>query len=137
MDRVPDDLQATEGERREMPRTCPACGDELIVTGLDCSTCYAAIKGQFSPGPLARLTKEQQQFLLVFVRNRGNIRDVERELEISYPTVRARLDQLVAALNNGLSKDAKLQQQEILANLAKGGITASEAVQRLKSIAKP
>ena len=124
----------------EIPNLCPACGRGLVVSELRCSGCQATLKGEFPPGPLARLHREQQQFMLVFVRNRGNLREVERELNLSYPTIRARLDQLVSALRpeQAPDADAKIgrQRQEILAALDRGEITAEEAVARLKAETK-
>lgn len=121
----------------EIPNLCPACGQGLVVSELHCPGCEATLKGEFAPGPLARLTREQQQFMLVFVRNRGNLREVERELDLSYPTVRARLDQLVSALGPGRAQtggaEAGRQCQEILAALDRGEITAEDAVNRLKA----
>ncbi|MGE5551839.1 MAG: DUF2089 domain-containing protein [Bacteroidota bacterium] len=121
--------------RPEMPSLCPACGQDLLVTELSCAECRTTVKGQFSAGPLGRLPKEQQQFLLVFVRSRGSIREVERELGLSYPTVRGRLDRLIAALDAAGGEDLpapSARRQEILGLLDRGEITASEAVERLK-----
>ena len=60
--------------------------------------CNASLRGTFGSAPLARLPAEHQRFVETFVLCRGIIRDVERELGVSYPTVRARLDAAVAAL---------------------------------------
>lgn len=126
--------------RPEMPGSCPACGQELVVTELSCTDCQTTIKGRFPGGPLGRLNKEQQRFLLVFVRNRGNIREVERELGLSYPTVRGRLDQLIAALEatDGAADlpEPSAVRQDILGMLDRGEITAGEAVARLKNAGK-
>ena len=77
---------------------CPVCGDELAVTRLQCGTCDTQIEGRFHLGRFQRLTAEQLAFLEVFVKNRGIIKDVEAELGISYPTVRARLDDALRAM---------------------------------------
>ena len=75
---------------------CPVCGDELAVTRLHCGSCDTQIEGRFQLGRFQRLSAEQLAFLEVFVKNRGIIKDVEAELGISYPTVRARLDESCA-----------------------------------------
>ncbi len=81
--------------------TCPVCSGELAVTRLRCSSCGTTIDGEFSVGRFGRLTKDQQAILTSFLRSRGNLRDMERELGISYPTVRARVEALVRALGFG------------------------------------
>ena len=77
---------------------CPVCGGELTVTRLHCQTCDTALEGRFRLGRFQRLSAEQLAFLEVFVKNRGIIKDVEAELGISYPTVRARLDDALRAM---------------------------------------
>ena len=86
--------------------TCPVCSGELAVTRLRCGTCGTTIEGEFGVGRFARLTREQMQVLESFLRSRGNLRDMERELQISYPTVRARVEALVRALGFGPRDDA-------------------------------
>ena len=81
--------------------TCPVCTSELAVTRLRCGECGTTIEGEFSVGRFGRLTREQTQVLESFLRSRGNLRDMERELGISYPTVRGRVEQLVQALGFG------------------------------------
>ncbi len=88
-----------------MPRdaiaTCPICAGELAVTRLHCRACGTTLEGDFSVGRFARLGREQFGLLETFLRSRGNLKDMERELGISYPTVRARVDALLRALGLG------------------------------------
>jgi hypothetical protein len=79
---------------------CPVCDAALQVTELSCTRCETRLVGVFPPPPLARLPLEQQRFVEVFLRCRGVLRDVERALGVSYPTVRARLDAAVDALED-------------------------------------
>ena len=65
---------------------------------LECPACGSALQGNFTLGRLARLTREQLQFVEVFIRCRGKIKDVEEELGISYPTVVGRLNEVVQAM---------------------------------------
>jgi len=86
--------------------TCPVCSGELMVTRLRCGTCATTLEGEFGVGRYARLTREQVQVLESFLRSRGNLRDMERELGISYPTVRARVEALVRSLGFGPRDEA-------------------------------
>ncbi len=81
--------------------TCPVCAGELSVTRLRCGDCGTTIEGEFSVGRFGRLNREQLVLLESFLRSRGNLRDMERELGISYPTVRGRVEALVRALGFG------------------------------------
>jgi hypothetical protein len=87
--------------------TCPVCSGELSVTRLRCGDCGTVIEGEFGVGRFARLTREQTLVLESFLRSRGNLRDMERELGISYPTVRARVEALVRALGFGPRDEAE------------------------------
>ena len=81
--------------------TCPVCSHELAVTRLHCRSCGTTLEGDFSVGRFGRLNREQLVLLESFLRSRGNLRDMERELGISYPTVRSRVEALVRALGFG------------------------------------
>src|SRR5262252_1851201 len=83
---------------RSMLLKCPSCQGNLSAAELRCPSCTIEIKGEFALPALLRLGPAQLDFVEVFLKNRGVIRDVERELGISYPTVRARLDEVCAAL---------------------------------------
>jgi hypothetical protein len=86
--------------------TCPVCSSELTVTRLNCRSCGTTLEGEFSVGRFGRLTREQLLLLESFLRSRGNLRDMERELSISYPTVRSRVEALVRALGFGPRADS-------------------------------
>ena len=83
---------------REVIATCPVCDHRLEVTRLHCAECDTTLEGRFSVGRFGRLNRDQLGLLELFLRARGNLRDLERELGISYPTVRNRLEALVRAL---------------------------------------
>ena len=78
--------------------TCPVCSNELAVTRLHCRSCGTTLEGDFSVGRFGRLNRDQLALLESFLRSRGNLREMERELGISYPTVRSRVEALVRAL---------------------------------------
>lgn len=81
--------------------TCPVCDHELAVTRLHCSECGTTLEGTFSVGRFGRLNRDQLSLLESFLRSRGNLREMERELSLSYPTIRGRVEALVKALGLG------------------------------------
>ena len=83
---------------RDVISTCPVCSSELSITRLQCRGCGTAIEGDFNVGRFGRLSREQLTLLESFLRARGNAKELERELKVSYPTVRARIEALVRAL---------------------------------------
>jgi len=86
--------------------TCPVCAGELAVTRLNCRSCGTSLEGEFAVGRFGRLTKEQLALLESFLRARGNLREMERELHLSYPTIRSRVEALVRSLGFGPRADA-------------------------------
>ena len=118
-----------------MLKACPVCGHGLVATRLKCDSCGVGVDGRFEPRGLAGLTPEQLDFVEVFVRNRGVIRDVESELGVSYPTVRARLDEVVEAMEatRMAASSGEDRRRRILAVLEKGEIDVEEALKRLSS----
>ena len=120
---------------------CPVCGDELIVTRLECRSCGTDIGGQFTLGRLARLDAEQMQFVETFIKNRGNAYKVGEELEMPYSAVRARLTEVIRAMGYEPGAEPKDEapiavspekRKTILDDLARGKITAEDAVKFLQ-----
>ena len=126
--------------------TCPVCSGELAVTRLRCSSCGTTLEGEFSVGRFSRLSRDQVALLESFLRSRGNLRDIERELGISYPTVRARVEALVRALGFGPRNDEEASTDEaspapqtreaILERLARREITAEDAATAIRSLGR-
>lgn len=118
------------------PGDCPVCGHQLMVTRLSCDHCQTRLEGDFDFCKFCRLPTEQREFIEVFVKCRGNIKDVEKELGISYPTVRNRLDGAIEALGYRVDKSdiaaEKDYRQEILKALENGEISADEAARQLR-----
>jgi len=83
---------------RKIIEKCPGCGKDLIITRLRCPACETTIEGNYAPCPFCKLPKDSLRFIELFVRSRGNIKDMERELGVSYPTVRSRLNAIIEAL---------------------------------------
>ena len=118
-----------------IPNKCPSCSGRLAVTELCCSDCKTMIKGDFSLPQFAMLLPEEESFLRVFLAARGSIKEVERQLNISYPTVKSRLEALLNRLGLGsLQAEARKRRIEILEKLERGEITAAEAVVVLKGL---
>ena len=130
--------------------TCPVCSGELAVTRLHCRSCGTTLEGDFSVGRFGRLSREQLVILESFLRSRGNLKDMERELGLSYPTVRSRLEALVRALGFGPRSDAddvepepaadpaaaQASRQQILERLARHEISAEEAADGIRALGK-
>ena len=111
------------------PSRCPVCGQSLEITKLTCPKCHTEISGKFIPCKYCVLDEKLQMFLDTFLQCRGNIKEVERTLSISYPTVKGLLDELLKQLfpeNSGNSGNA-YSAQEILDMLENKQITADEA----------
>jgi hypothetical protein len=109
---------------------CPSCDGNLVVSQLRCPSCTIAIDGEFAMPALLKLGRAQIDFVEVFLKNRGVIRDVERELGVSYPTVRARLDEVVAALGYQV-RNAAAHRRAVLAELKAGKISPEDALAAL------
>jgi hypothetical protein len=130
---------------------CPICRQELSVTRLHCQSCGTTVEGSFSLGPLQRLSQEQIQFVEAFIRSRGNLKELGAELNMSYPTVNSRLNDILIALGYGdRVKVAEPQEnidaqrvtqrvpggerkKEILAQVRDGTLSAADAERLLRS----
>lgn len=119
-----------------IPGECPVCGGELIVTRLACRVCDTVIQGRFITGPFANLTSEQLVFLEVFIKNEGKITHMEKDLDLSYPTIRNRLHEIIRTLGYDPGKDepgalTEEDRRQILEDLNQGHITSEEAMRML------
>lgn len=150
---------------------CPVCGGDLVVTRLHCPACETSVEGAFDPGvpgsrlqeafspeqlkpllPFSRLTAEQLQFVLTFVRCEGRFNRMEDEMGLSYPTLRNRLNEIIRAMgyepsreearpDGGVRPEAPrsespvpgpAERQAILDMLSRGEIDLDEAKRRLR-----
>ncbi|WP_243027478.1 DUF2089 domain-containing protein [Thermus albus] len=116
---------------KPMPVRCPACEAPLAARVLYCPSCGTEVHGRFQPNEFALLPKEHLDFLRLFVKTRGNLKEVERILGVSYPTVRARLDALLKVLGYE-AEEAGEDRLEVLEALRRGEISVEEAVVRLR-----
>ncbi|MDR0286100.1 MAG: DUF2089 domain-containing protein [Clostridiales bacterium] len=111
---------------------CPFCGEPMLITRLKCSKCETEITGNFTQCKYCMLDEKNLNFMEVFLKNRGSIKDVERELGVSYPTVRNMLDELLKELDLKLVQEDHFTEKEILEKLGRHEITAAEASELLK-----
>jgi hypothetical protein len=114
----------------------------IEVREVYCADLDLTIRGHFEPGsagPFARLNDEQLAFLRLFVTSRGNLSDIERSLGVSYPTVRSKLDDLIATLTEteGEQTDGGSpgpSRSEILAQISQGRLSVEEGMAMLHSL---
>lgn len=111
---------------------CPICNSDLTVTKLECTECHTELSGQFQLSKFNYLSKEDLYFIEVFIKNRGNIKQIEKELGISYPTVKKSLDEVIVSLGYEISEEEKIKKDEVFMKLEKGEISAKEAAKLIK-----
>jgi hypothetical protein len=117
---------------------CPVCGETMAVTRLHCRNCDTTIEGQFNVGAFDRLTPEQLAFAETFIRCEGKLNRMEKELSLSYPTLRGRLTELIRAMGFEVEKDeaasaiSEDERRQILEDLASGKLKSEEAVKLLQ-----
>jgi hypothetical protein len=118
-----------------IPQKCPSCAAPLKVTQLTCTACSTGVIGNFELSPFFRLSPESLRFLEIFVRNRGNVKEMERETGESYWAIRRRLDEVIAEMGftSAIPGEAATaeQRQAILQQLSQGEISVEEAKKRL------
>ena len=113
------------------PASCPVCTHPLMTTRLGCANCGTEVSGAFDSCAYCRLGEEDLQTLEVFLRSRGNMRDVQAHLRVSYPTARQRFADLLDRLGFGEPDTAGDSEAEVLADLAAGRITVDKAAKLL------
>ena len=126
---------------RKVLENCPTCGGELTITRLHCHHCNTQIESQYTTCSFCRLSQKSYDFIESFVRNRGNIKEMERELGVSYPTVRSRLNAVIEELGYEVKaepppSDAAEKRIEILKRLDAREIAAAEAVELINHLEK-
>lgn len=125
--------QKGSDDMKKVISRCPVCNNELTVARLKCDSCDTVIENNFRLSKFDYLSDEELYFTETFIRCRGNIKEVEKELGISYPTVRSKLDAVIKKLGYEAGADEQtVKRDEILKALENGEITAEQAIAQLK-----
>lgn len=133
---------------RKILESCPTCGGTFAVTELTCTVCNTVVHSRYAPCPFCRLSPEDLAFMLVFVKNRGNVKEMERELGVSYWTIRGRLNEVITAMGFEVTTDEAAgdrpdaestadqatARQATLDALKRGELTPDEAAARLAQL---
>lgn len=118
-----------------IPNKCPSCEGKLFVTRMSCSECETVIRGQYELPQTAYLNSEEEKFLKVFLASRGSIKEVEKRLGISYPTVKSRLESLIRKLGlKVFDEDIKKKRLDILEKLEVGELSSEDAIKKIKEL---
>lgn len=128
-----------ENERFHAPAQCPVCGADMVVTKLRCSHCGTELSGEFAPCRFCRLEDRHLRFVETFLRCRGSIKEVERALGVSYPTVKNMLDAALTALGLDEKPEQRVlrekeERSEILQRLSDGEIDVDTAIEVLNQL---
>src|SRR5712691_161266 len=116
---------------RRPPSTCPVCNHRLATTRLTCPECSTELSGAFTSCEFCVLTDDDRDVLRVFLASRGNMKELERHLGVSYPTARARFDGLLTEIGIDRPAPAAPSRVELMAQVSRGEITIDEALTRL------
>ena len=115
--------------KRRVKGICPVCGGEMFITQLKCEVCGTTISGEFRMNEFSKLSEEQLEFLREFIKNRGNLSEVQKRFNISYPTAKARLEEIIRTLGyeSEVEDSMRTKTMEILEKIEKGELSPEEA----------
>ncbi|MFC1611064.1 DUF2089 domain-containing protein [Myxococcota bacterium] len=116
-----------------LPTECPGCGDPLTVTRLTCRNCEMQIEGRFDIPTVLQLGSNDLEFVVAFVRASGSLKEMARIYDQSYPTIRNRLNDIIARLEPA-SGDAEKERHDILDAIARGEMSVKEGARRLQEV---
>ena len=120
-----------------LPNRCPSCAESLYVETLRCPACRTTVQGTFQPCVMCRLEEEDRALLDLFLRARGNLKEVQRELGVSYPTVRSRMEKLWIAAGYASEegdRDTRAEVDDVLAQVRRGDLGVDQAEARLRRL---
>ncbi|MCB9073736.1 MAG: DUF2089 domain-containing protein [Bdellovibrionaceae bacterium] len=113
---------------------CPSCSSsQVFIDHVHCSECSTQFKGQFEIPALLRLAPEDIQFIVQFVKNSGSLKEMAKDLGLSYPTVRNKLNEIIDSIQ-AIEKNKTTDKTKILRDLELGKISAQEAAKKLAEI---
>ena len=120
-------------QTRRPPTSCPVCNHRLATTRLTCPECSTELSGAFTSCEFCVLSDEDRDVLRVFLASRGNMKELERHLGVSYPTARARYDGLLLKLGIERAAAPGPSRVELMEQVARGEIDVDEAMRRLEA----
>ncbi len=119
----------------KIPNQCPVCNsNDNVIKELECNNCGSIISGNFKSCEFCSLDEDEYNFIIVFIKSHGSIKEVEKKLGISYPTVKNKLGKIIKKLENKESQEEKIRKmkKKILDDLDNGIISPKEAIDLLK-----
>ncbi len=118
------------------PADCPVCGGELVTTRVGCRSCGSELAGEFAQCDFCALNERDTELLRVFLASRGNLREVEKHLGVSYPTARARFTQLLTRLGlaGADTVPVAMTRDQVLSEVASGALAPEEAAVLLDEV---
>lgn len=126
---------------RKILESCPSCGGVMEITEVRCTRCETQVRARYRPCDFCTLSEEQSTFLRLFLTSRGNLSEVEKRLGVSYPTVRAKLDEVIARLDHAPAPSTPVTaapggaaRREILEAVARGEISAADGMARIRTL---
>jgi hypothetical protein len=122
-----------KAQTRRPPTSCPVCNHRLATTRLTCPECTTELSGAFTSCEFCVLSDEDREVLRVFLASRGNMKELERHLGVSYPTARARYDGLLSKLGIERAAAPAPSRIELMEQVARGEIDVEEAMRRLET----
>ncbi|MGA4669201.1 DUF2089 domain-containing protein [Propionibacteriaceae bacterium Y1923] len=118
------------------PSECPVCDAQLSIHSLGCRSCGTQLVGEFARCEFCALSDAELDLLRVFLASRGNLKELEKHLGVSYPTARLRLTQLLNTLGLGGEADSEsgLTREQVLSEIAAGALTPEEGSRLLAEL---
>ncbi len=113
---------------------CPSCSRQMGVAAIECSSCGIRISGSFELPVLMKLSSQDQEFVLNFMRAQGVIKEMEKIYGLSYPTIKGKLAAILKTLNLDVVEDRTPSRMEVLKSLENSEISTEEAIKRLKEL---
>ncbi len=113
---------------------CQNCGGRLHLTRLVCDDCGLTLEGRQELPRLARLSPEDREFIELFILSAGSLKEVGKILDLSYPTVRNRLDRVIENLK-ALDYERQQERLSIIQQLERGEISSEDAARKLSQLA--
>ena len=123
--------------KHKVPAICPVCGGQYEITRCTCKKCESELAGHFTGCDFCRLSESEAHFVLTFLKCRGSIKEMEKDLGISYPTVKSRLETVVTRLGlaaTPASEDIREERMQVIERLGRGEINADDAAEQLKNL---